>query len=115
MSARAAVEDAPRNDRVPARTIERRLWFALLAPMFAWSVAELVGVALIGNACEPVGDGFAAWRWTALLATNANASSSVSPRPASNREREPAAMPPCAHCAVPLLTTSSASNPSASP
>jgi hypothetical protein len=70
VSSRAAAADA-HDGPVPARSVERRLWFALLTPMVAWSAAELVGVALIGNACGPESAGFGGWRWIALLATNA--------------------------------------------
>jgi hypothetical protein len=55
---------------VPADTptaVRRRLWFSLLAGPLAWTVHELVGVALIGRTCE-LGTGFPAWRWAALVA-----------------------------------------------
>jgi hypothetical protein len=72
MSAGAAADDGVERDgRVPARNVERRLWFALLTPMIAWSAAELVGVALIGNGCGDESSGFGGGRWIAMLATNA--------------------------------------------
>jgi hypothetical protein len=56
--------------RVPAgapNAVRRRLWFGILAGPLAWTVHELVGVAVIGRDCE-LDMGFAAWRWIVLAA-----------------------------------------------
>jgi MFS family permease len=63
---------APRPD--PAT--ERKLWFSILGPAAAWTVAEVVGAGLAGRVCSPVGlapeQGLTAtlgtWQWIAAFA-----------------------------------------------
>ena len=60
----------------PDAGTERKLWFSILAPPAAWTVAEIAGAAVAGRACGPwslPGDGgltgqLEAWQWLMVIA-----------------------------------------------
>jgi hypothetical protein len=96
VSAHAASPAHPAG-AAPPRSIELRLWTALIAAPVAWSIAEIAGVALIGRRCEPA-QGLEPWRWTSLLAITVAAAvvlaaSAALAYGALRRGREPAQLP----------------------
>lgn len=54
----------------PDRATERKLWFSILAPPAAWTVAEIVGAAIVGRTCGPssLSGEMDTWQWIAALA-----------------------------------------------
>ena len=49
----------------PPRAVEKRLLFGVLGAPIAWSVHEIVSVAVVGRRCEA--GGLLAWQWATFI------------------------------------------------
>lgn len=49
-----------------SKATERRLWFGILGAPFAWTLHELVGVAVIGRRCVEEG-ALEGWQWATII------------------------------------------------